>query len=371
MNLSVTLRTPFIGSRVTRSGSIISLDRERMKHVAWFLIGFGVVLSFQTYFVSRYDWNWTVLVRVGAYRPHRELLEAQLGPVVCVDPGGHDGQINYLIARDPFNRHDTSSIVAESDKPPYRFRRILYPLLAGMGGLLNARGTVFGLVFWSAFGGGLIAMSIAALREAWHLPGIVVLIALLNPGIYLSAQVLTNDLLAMGLAMTGVLLWTRRLDGAAALVLACAVLVRETSILISLALALTDLRERGIRRSLSLLLFSGLPYLLWSLHVRRTIDGDDGLENITWPFIGLFEGMNQWHDSTRVVFGVVTLLLLLGSSVIACKTRNLLLRDASLIWIGLALLLSNVVWEHPGNALRAISPLWGFAALAYGTLRLR
>jgi hypothetical protein len=338
-----------------------------MKFFVWFLAGVGLVLSFQACFISRYGWDWRVLVRVGATKPHRGLIESELGPMTCVDAPGHDGQVNYLVARDPFNRRGTDLILSETDRPPYRFRRILYPLLAGGFGLFGPHATVCGLLFWMAVGGGLIVASVAGLCADWRLPGIVIPLALLNPGLYLSAQVLTNDVLAMGLALSGVLLWSRRSERAAAVVLAAAVLVRETSILVSLALALADFRGRGGRATLSLVLVSALPFVCWALWVQITVPGGNGEDNLGLPFVGVVRSLWLWVDPARVAFGVVTLLLLAAGALIAWKADDRFLRLSCVLWIALAVVLSQAVWEHPGNMVRAISPLWVFVALGYGT----
>jgi hypothetical protein len=341
-----------------------------MKQFGWFLTGFSLVLLFQVFFVWRYAWDWSILVRVGADKPHRSLIEQELGPVICVDSGGHDGQVNYLIGRDPLDRHATSLVLSLSDNPPYRFRRILYPLLAGGFGSFGPYGVVCGLIFWTAVGGGLIAASIANLTGRWQLPGLVIPLALMNPGIYLSAQVLTNDVLAMGLALCGVALWFGNREMAAGIVLAAAVLVRETSILVSLAIVLTELRSGGrLRQAIALSLISGMPFLLWSLWVRLNMPGGDGTENLSLPFVGFYRSLYRWEDRPRVAFGIVTMVFTGASLWIACKTDSRFIRIACLVWIVLAFVLSDAVWEHPGNVLRAISPLWAFAALGYGNLK--
>ncbi len=169
-----------------------------MKYLGWFLAGFGTILSFQTFFVQHYGGDWTLLVRVGSGKPH-ERIEQELGPVASVDDQGHDGQINYLIARDPFDCHETHEAVGPSSNPPYRYRRILYPLLAGGFGSFSPWTAFWGLVLWLAAGGGLIAAASAYLCQEWKLPGMALAFVLLSPGTYLSAQVLTNDVLATGL----------------------------------------------------------------------------------------------------------------------------------------------------------------------------
>ncbi len=345
--------------------------RASTRFALWFLVGVVVVLSFQAFFISRYRGDWTVLVRVGALKPHRALIESELGPLICVDPLGHDGQVNYLIARDPFDRRGTSAILRASDSPAYRYRRILFPLLAGGFGWFGPGATVCGLVFWTAVGGGLVAASCATLCAEWKLPAMVLLFALCDPGIFLSAQVLTNDLLAMGLGLTGVVLWVRGREYSAGLVLAAAVLVRETSILFSLCLAASTFRECSSGRSVRLLAISGLPYLAWSLWVGIQMPGSDGLHNLSLPFVGLFSSISLWRDPARVGFGIVSLAFLAAASVIARTADRPLIRLSCQAWLFLAAILSAAVWEHPGNAIRAIGPLWIFVAFGYGEWKQR
>jgi hypothetical protein len=340
-----------------------------LQRLGWFLAGCGVVLALQSVFVWQHGGDWTLLIRVGAEKPHRAHIEDELGPLVCLDALGHDGQINYLMARDPFGGRGTPALLSEFDNPPYRYRRILYPLLAGGFGLATPRAALLGLLFWSIFGGGLIAAASAELGARWRLSGTVMILVLLNPGVYLASQVLTADTLAAGLALSGVVFWQRRWPRAAALTLASAALVRETSLLVSLSLALALLAQRRPRPALLLAMTTGLPWLAWSLWVRWAIPGGDGLENLSLPFAGIFRSISLWRGQgpASVLFGVVGLLLLGAALVIAWRTTNRLVFWSCVVWVCLAVVLSQDVWGHPGNVLRALTPLWAFVALGYGT----
>jgi hypothetical protein len=346
-----------------------SQRRHGLSPIGWFLAGCGLVLAFQVFFVRQHGGDWAVLVRVGADKPHRAHIEEELGPVVCLDSLGHDGQINYLIARDPFCRHDTHVMLSEFDNPPYRYRRILYPLLAGGFGLLDPRAVLLGLIFWLALGAGLVAAASADLRSRWHLSGTAMFLVLLNPGTYLSAQVLTADALATGLALLGVVLWLRQRQTTAVLVLAAAVLVRETSLLVTLSLVLPLLAQRRIRQAFLLAASSGVPWLAWSLWVRWAIPGGNGLENLSLPFVGIIESIPLWRlqGPASVVFGGLSLLLVAGAFWIAWRTPNRFLCCSCLLWACLAVVLSRDVWGHPGNVLRTLMPLWVFLALGYGS----
>src|SRR5215207_292603 len=76
--------------------------------------------------------TWASLLRVGSGNPALKTITDELGPIMLPDRTGHDGQIYYLIARDPFARGATVSTLStfDTNPPRYRYRRILFPLLA-------------------------------------------------------------------------------------------------------------------------------------------------------------------------------------------------------------------------------------------------
>ena len=58
------------------------------------------------------------------------------GPVVLIDGTGHDGQYFFLQANDPWLLNPTEGLEF-LDFPTYRAQRMLYPVVAGLGGLLG------------------------------------------------------------------------------------------------------------------------------------------------------------------------------------------------------------------------------------------
>ncbi|NIQ30155.1 MAG: hypothetical protein GTN89_07250, partial [Acidobacteria bacterium] len=75
-------------------------------------------------------------LRVGEDSAARAVIESDLGAVPLAEGRGHDGQYAFVTARDPF------AIDAEwnSTYVRYRHRRVGYPFLAGLGGLLHPEG---------------------------------------------------------------------------------------------------------------------------------------------------------------------------------------------------------------------------------------
>ena len=202
--------------------------------VAWFLVGVVVAVFLQWLQVRALSGDWTGLVNAGQESSLRPLIEAQLGPVATVKQAGHDGQFSYLIALDPLGRGPAPDLF---DHGAYRYRRILLPALGGGFGLLGGEGALAGLAVWTMMGMGLATAAIADLGEALGARPWVVAGVLANPGVWLSVQLLTPDVLALGLALSGVALWHRGLRMWGIMALALAALAKDQYLLVAVGLA--------------------------------------------------------------------------------------------------------------------------------------
>ena len=209
--------------------------RLDLRHlVAWFLIGVVVALLLQWLQVRAVGGDWTGLVNTGRQSALRPLIEAELGPVSTVEQAGHDGQFSYLIAVDPLGRGEAPHLF---DHGAYRYRRILLPALAGGFGLWDGEGALAGLIVWSAIGMGLATAAVADLGASFGTRPWVVAGVLANPGVWLSVQLLTPDVLALGLALTGVALWSRASSSLGRGRLALAALAKDQYLLVAFGLA--------------------------------------------------------------------------------------------------------------------------------------
>jgi hypothetical protein len=332
----------------------------------WFLAGFVLILAFQAVWVSGHGGDWTALVHTGARLSTRERIEEELGPVVCVDSLGHDGQLDYLIARDPLALRDTPDFLREHN-PPYRYRRILYPLLAGGFGLFSPTQTLLGMILMVAVGGGLVLAASADLCRLWSLPGAAMAFVLLNPGLYLGAQVLTDDVLALGFGLTGIALWQRQSYRLSMLCLAAAVLTKEIYLLIVLCVAGVTFLRGERRRAVMIASAASLPFALWALWIAWKIPGTHGMNNFALPGAGVAESVPIWarFGPAELCQGAVGVLMVVAALWSVWHSRSSLLRLSCLSWAGLALVLSVDVWGLPGNLLRTMAPLWMFAAFGY------
>ena len=100
----------------------------------------------------RHDGDIAGLIKFGEgvnARVITEHVEDVLGrEVATVEAGGHDGKFFFLQALDPLYLEPTEH-AALLDRPTYRAQRMLYPLLAGVGGLASPAVTLWTMAFIS------------------------------------------------------------------------------------------------------------------------------------------------------------------------------------------------------------------------------
>lgn len=337
----------------------------------WFVIGCAFPLAFQLLTVTLNDQPLVWLLHVGEESTLRNAIENELGDVPTVSGRGMDGQIFYMIARDPLGTGDTAHILHESGSHPrYRYRRIVYPSLAGLGGWLSATATVHAMMFWLAVGSGLAAVAIADMGRRMGASFVTLLIGICNPGTVCAAKTLTADPLATGLAMLGLSVWLRDRRLTAVVILAIAALTKETSLLVAWALALYLVSQRQYRRSALVAVLTTIPIAAWSLFVSWRIADDGGAaHSFTWPFLGLIQAIPVWFqpeygtNAADAALGLLATLMVVSSPLLACCTRQRWLKYQTLSWFVLGIVLSINVWGRPSNLLRALSPLWIFVTL--------
>lgn len=343
----------------------------KSKTVPLFLIGLLTALGFQWSQAQAFQGEASGLLGVGENSDLRPLIEGDLGPVPLWPGSGHDGQISYAIARDP-----SGLIVAPLlDHGGYRYRRILYPTLAGGGGLLSPPWTLWGLILWSAIGIGLSAVAGGILAERFALRPWVVAIIILSPGAWLSARLLTSDALGFGLALLGLAIWTTGRRNPASILFALAPLAKDQFLLVGIVVALAEAFGGRIRQAARVALATVAPLFLWALTLELSIGG--GLSprsNFDLPFAGILESATTiWplasgKDSFyTIVAGAGVIVGLVGGWV----TTSRLFRLLSWSWVGVAVIASSWIWDLGNNSVRVLAPALVFGAIAIGERQAR
>ena len=348
------------------------LDCTRPRNFAfWFLSGTIVVFAAQAVYVTANGGNWAYLIRVGEQANLRPRITAELGEIKATDPLGHDGQMCYVIARDPWDQRGTSEMLRHVD-PQYRYRRIAYPLLSGGFGLFSPRATLMGLIVWLAVGAGLSTVALADIAFQRRLPGSVVLLGMINPGILLSAVALTPDSLASGFGMAAIALWLRGRTKGVILCLALATLTKETHFLFAIGIALIAWGQNDRRSAVKVLALPLTCFAVWALWCRMNVaNGSSPMHNFTFPGAGIWSAAQQWLNADETAldlmldFGLGTLgvimILVIGAA--AIRSGNRVVSACGLLWALVALTTSISVWGEPTNLIRVAAPLWPLAWL--------
>jgi hypothetical protein len=329
-----------------------------------FVVGLVLAFLLQVIQAQAFGGNWTGLIGVGEASPLAPLVEAELGEVALWEDVGHDGQINYGIARDPTGSRLPVLIGEEG----YRYRRILYPFLAGLGGLLPPRATLVGLMTWSAVGFGLAAAGLALIADALGTARFIWLAAALNPGLWLATQLLMVDALGFGLATLGLGLWLKGIVPLSLAMFALAALAKDQYALVGMVVALIELARGRLKSSLRVGLVTILPLLVWATIVTVRLGGGLSPEaNFDWPLVGILGSAGSvWPAvaSKDVFYTVAALAGVLTAVIGGLATNHALLRWLAWSWAALALVGSSGVWDFGNNAARAYAPALTFGLLA-------
>jgi hypothetical protein len=202
---------------------------------------------------------------------------------------GYDGQFVYYIARAPL---DAASLI---DVPPYRYQRILYPLLARLLALGHTA-----LIPWTlplinlmalAAGTALVETMLVEQRTSrWY-----ALTVGLYAGQLLSQRVDLPEPLAIALSLGGMLAFARQKLGTSALLFALAALTKETSLLFVAGYGVYLWLHTSQRQAIRFISLAAGPFVVYQIVLWLWLGspgigsggaGASGFEII--PFAGLF-----------------------------------------------------------------------------------
>lgn len=204
---------------------------------------------------------------------------------------GYDGQFVYYIALEP----NPQAVVSHLDDPPYRYQRILLPLLA--------RGLSFGHADWIPWAIPVVNLVVhtlavfllAQLLAGWGVSPWYALVYGLWVGITLAVRLDLPEPLAYGLVILA--LWAVQHDRypLAWLAYGLAMFAKEVVLLYLLAQASAHLWHREGKRFVGFGLVAGLPFLLFQgwLWIQMGHPGlglgGAGATGMEWiPFMGLW-----------------------------------------------------------------------------------
>ena len=296
------------------------------------------------------------LLQVGQQSAVRPLIESELGEIPLTPHSGHDGQISYAIGLDLRGREVPDLL----DHGAYRYRRILYPAVASMSGLLGGEALLFGMivvtVLSAATAAGLTAS--IAVRIGWT--DWVGLAVLLNPGVWLSVRLLTSDTMALALMLLGLHLVLVGRRWAAVLAFSGSGLAKDAYLITPGGLAISRDRRRW-----ALILIPAAVLAMWMAWLTYTMgEGFSGRGNLTWPFVGFLDAFPIWatFDAAELFYLVFALAAVAAGLVYGLAVKGWL-RWSMLGWSIIGVISSDWVWDLGNNAARVFAPIVVLIAL--------
>jgi hypothetical protein len=347
--------------------------------------GYGRVVAYDL--GHDYHGNYSGFLRIGWMFDHNPVLPdppSMRSEVLVEDTGGYDGQFMYFMTFDPFLRrfHDRPEIYRHVvDAAPYRYGRIGLSLLTKIGSLDHwqwypAATTWIILVSLVA---GAVALALLADRNGAS-PGWGAAL-LLVPGFWLSVRTGLPEPVAAAFVIAGFLCLSTDRWVAAALLCACALLVRETSAVFVLCVGGWTWFSGTRRRAVEFIGLAFVPIVLWRLYVGATLYPNWGLQaylfdphDLGLPFAGFAdlwarlahgEYFPGSADMARAAITYPILLiagLLFGALALVVQPSATAL--AAVAYGTVAMLLNyQSIWVHVGNGQRGTFELFVMLAL--------
>ncbi len=329
-------------------------------HPLIFLV-FGVYAAVILLYAARFNYDFTGFAVIGSRWAAPELLP----PDPIIEPGsrGYDGQFFLYIARDPLLLGESCRYI---DIPAYRYGRILYPLLAGM----LAMG-IHSLLPYT-----LVLVNLFAILFGTHFAVLMLKSAGLNPWYgagygFLSGLLICilRDLAgptAMAGVIGGVYFYHRGSYLPAAGLFAAGILAREVVAMVPVGLFVFDLIFGKTGKRGGVILFSPLPFLLWSgyLAVRLgSFPWRGGAGNFGSPLAGMISSgaallARKVSWAGQLFFGLFLLLTILS---LLLSLREIFRRPggASAVFLFYSLLpflATDRIWTEPWSYGRVFLP---------------
>jgi hypothetical protein len=329
------------------------------------LVAFAVTLMVIIYlYFDQFSGNITGFFRIGTVLPLSPLLDPQQ-TFVFKGELGYDGQQFLSIALDPFLKQDGT--IAALDHPSYRYRRILYPLLGYLLGLGSPELIPYALVGINVIAIALIVGFVTAYFKGHLIPEKWAIGVLAIPGIWIVLSLSTADLLG-SLLLVAATYWEHRHKAQLmAVMVALAILTRETLLILWLALLINNIVLKRKKFILPLLL-ALIPGLAWHLYILALkLPGVSGTGNFGLPWVGIAQkvmslfqgGLTGKNLFEGYLFGL--LIIVFGLTIWSSyrsHSHNHTIRWSSWLYLGLFSVSSLLILDYYLNYTRVFMDVY-------------
>jgi len=359
-----------VNSRIVRNAALTTIMPSRRNAARFVALTATLFWVLAVSFIAdfRYDGDIRALLCVGEETHH----PAAFDTVPTAGPWGYDGQQYAALATDPFLRHQDT--VEALDSPSYRATRVMVPMLAWLLAVGNSTTAlvVYQLLCWG-LGLGAVLLVACWLADEGLSPWWAMLLVT-STGLAAAIIRTTPDAAALLFMLAALWLHARHRPWPA-LVLACAaVLARETSYLVALAVALDELRHRRFSIAAA---FASAPLALlvaWQFYLRSVLGSAfaTGTSNFSVPFTWVpaklatvFAGGSIWWMEFLGLCAVVATVLVM--IVVATKPSSWSAPELSFLAFGaMGLFLSYNVYCEAWAYARALVPVPFLAVVIAG-----
>jgi hypothetical protein len=287
-----------------------------------------------------------------------------------------DGQFNYRLALNPFTKQPTEHGIT-LDRPAARQQRILYPLVVWLAAFGSARFVPALLIFSNYFALCLLGWLGGVYAQTLNRHALWGVLLPLYPGWLTVLRCDSPEILEVCLLLASLLCLQRKRHAIATLLLALALLTKETALLAALAAAFVYCVARWRRREPSIRWFYfAVPlavFALWQavlFYLWDTLAIGNDRREIGLPFVGFLRlfgsAVRQQAPMPRgtlielsLIVGFALLVLLQLRTTVAAA----FVRAAWALYAGWAFALNVHVWNTDWNFLRACAEFYLLGAL--------
>ena len=298
-------------------------------------------------------------------------------PELTVIPniGGYDGITFYRFALDPFTAARTEFGIT-LDTPPYRNQRIAYPFIVWLLSLGHARWVPALLVIVNIVAAAAMAAFGGAFSRRLGFHALWGVILPLYPGFLLTLSRDLAEIVASMFAMGAIWAISARRNITAAILLTCAALTREPTLLLAFALAGAWLIERLLRRERRIapvvFLAPIVIDVLWQIFLTArwgTSPLRSGAPAMALPFVEFARffaaSVPRRIQQQRLYFLECLLLVSTVLTVVLMWRRTRTPLEWRFAWLGylaLASILPHTIWLEDYGFLRIFSDLFVVSA---------
>ena len=331
---------------------------ERLLVLVAIIVGVLIV----TASLLRHDGDIAGLIKFGAGDTVAERtahVEDVLGrDVATVDLLGHDGSMFFLQALDPFYLSPDEHAIY-LDRPVYRAQRMLFPLIAGVGGLLPTEAVLWTMALTNI--AALALGTVAAGRMATRLGGTqwLGLAFLLNPGIVFEFDISGAGIVAFAAALWGTLALEEGRQRQAVAWFTAAVLAREVMLLYLAGVCVYRLwQTRRIPWLVGTI--PALSALTWAGYARFRLNSHDGVNEIQEfgpPFSGMLDSVENWLKNPVDLCVIAGIIIVMPLLILRSWQRPNALAFGGIGFVLVAILMTQQVWWRFFDISRAVAPV--------------